>query len=298
MQGSLYVEEMKLIIVIAIVSLALVTVIGVTIIMIILKANKKGSEKHAEEIELLNTKNKLVQHLFDKTRELSRHQRLETMGVVASSMNHEISNMLTPIMGYSLLAIEKVPEGNDELMDDLEHIYQSAYQAKDLVTQFLKMARKSSDHDYSFFSPDSLMETVESLLQPTCPENVKITRDYNCPEECLYANETQIAQVVMNIVINAFQALTATGGNVHISTRLVDENVEIKVTDNGPGISEEDMKHIREPFFTSKTTDEGTGLGLAIVEQILDIYHGTLGIESKVGKGSSFTILIPRASKK
>lgn len=293
MQSGLMENELRIMIAIAIAVLLVVALVGTIIVKIILRSEKERDRKYEEELELLNRKNEIAQRMFDTTRKLSRHQRLETMGVIASSVNHEFSNLLTPIMGYSLLAMEKVPEGNDELMDDLEHVYESANKAKEMVSWLLKMSRKSSDEEYRCFSPDKLMETVENLLQPSCPENVTITRDYNCPDECLCANETQISQAIMNIVINAFQALAKKGGNVHIATRLADENVEISVTDNGPGISEEDLKHIREAFFTTKESDEGTGLGIPIVEQILAMYNGRLIIDSEPGKGSTFVLQIP-----
>lgn len=226
------------------------------------------------------------------TKTLAQHQRLEAIGIMASNVNHEFSNLLTPIMGYSMLAMEKVPAENEELLEDLENIYEASTKAKELVTEFLKLSRKGGDEEYKCFSPDKMLDTVEELLKPSCPSNVVVEKDYHCPQECLCANETQISQVVMNIVINAFQVLEKTGGKVNISTKLVNDVVEIKVSDNGPGISEEELKHIREPFYTTKV-DSGTGLGLAIVDQIVLNHRGELIINSEVGKGSDFTIRIP-----
>lgn len=286
-------EDINMLITLMVLIVVFVVIVSVAIIVLINKSGRRNSKKLSEEIELLNQKNEMTQNLFDMTRQLSRHQRLETMGIISSNMNHEFSNLLTPIMGYSLLAIEKVPDDCDGLMSDLERVYESTLKAKELLENFQKMSRKSADYELSCFSPDKLMLTVEALLEPSRPGNVTLSRDYNCPDECLCANETQISQVVMNIVINAFHALEANGGNIHIATRLADGNVEITVSDDGPGISEEAMKHIREPFYTTSEAHQGTGLGIPIAEQILSLYHGNLLIESEAGKGAKFTIQIP-----
>lgn len=257
---------------------SIIFVIGLTLLLIMVR------KSHIE--------NNQMKELLKTTKTLAQHQRLEAIGIMASNVNHEFSNLLTPIMGYSMLAMEKVPAENEELLEDLENIYEASTKAKELVTEFLKLSRKGGDEEYKCFSPDKMLDTVEELLKPSCPSNVVVEKDYHCPQECLCANETQISQVVMNIVINAFQVLEKTGGKVNISTKLVNDVVEIKVSDNGPGISEEELKHIREPFYTTKV-DSGTGLGLAIVDQIVINHRGELIINSEVGKGSDFIIRIP-----
>lgn len=238
-------------------------------------------------------RNQEMKDLIEATRNISRHHRLETIGVMASNVNHEFSNLLTPIMGYSLLAMEKVPDDNEELMSDLEHIYEASTKAKDLVSQLLKMSRKGADDEYKCFSPDDLLDKVEEILQPSCPSNVSVTKDYNCAGIDLCANEVQITQVIMNIVINAFQALEKTGGNINISTKADDEYVDIIISDNGPGIAEEDIEHIFDPFFTTKDANKGTGLGLSVVKQIIDIHRGKIIVNSKIGQGTEFIIKLP-----
>lgn len=253
-------------------------VIGLINMILLVKRNRTSSNE--------------MEKIVDKTKELAQHQRLEAIGVMASNVNHEFSNLLTPIMGYTLLAMEKVPDENEALLRDLDHIYEASSKAKELVSNLLKISKRGGAEANKCFSPDGMLDTVEAILKPTCPNNVKVIKKYNCKDEVLCANETQIIQVMMNIIINAFQALSKKGGEVTISTDLINGYVVIRISDNGPGISEEDLKHIKEPFYTTKK-DEGTGLGLAIVEQIIANHRGKFIINSKLGIGSEFIISLP-----
>ena len=106
-------------------------------------------------------------------------------------------------------------------------------------------------------------------------------------------NETQISQLLLNLLINAFHATEAKSGSVMVSTKVKDDKLLLVVSDNGYGISEVSMKHIFEPFFTTKKGGEGTGLGLAIAEQVVEAHHGSIAVESKEGEGTTFFVEFP-----
>ena len=238
-----------------------------------------------------------MQQLLDATRELAHHQRLEMIGTMTSSIAHEFNNLLTPIMGYSILTMEKLPEGNDELYDNLSEIYDASRRAKSLISRLSALSRKGSTSEATAFSPDALLDKVEEMALPAKPKNVVLIKEYHCPERCLTANETQIGQLLLNLIINAFQAMEPDGGTLTVSTARRDGQVIFRVADTGPGIEPELLPRIYDPFFTTKEMGRGTGLGLAIVHQIVDEHKGEISVESAPGKGTAFTISLPENRK-
>ena len=268
-------------------------VFGLLVIYIVTRKHRRVNEEMLANIKLLREKNRTMQHLMDTSRELAHQQRLVSIGTIASNINHEFSNLLTPIMGYSMLAMEKVPDNDSELMEYLEKIYMASSKAKTLVARLLKLSRKGSHNEQTALSPDEVLDKIEDILSTALPKNVKVEKDYNCPDRCLMASETQIEQVLINIILNAFYAMKDDGGVLCITTRKNADNVEFRLKDSGPGIDEEAMEHIFEPFYTTKEADQGSGLGLAIVSQLVEAHHGKIEVNSKPGEGSEFIVKFP-----
>lgn len=265
---------------------------GFLAIFLLAHKRRRDNEAMLADIRLLREKNETMRHLMETSQELSHQQRLVTIGTIASNVNHEFSNLLTPIMGYSVLAMEKA-DGDEELLEYLEKIYEASSRAKTLVARLLKMSRKGNNLERTFISPDELLDKVETILLPSLPKNVNIIKDYNCSEHCLLASENHLEQALVNIILNAFQAMSDKGGTLSITTRHNDSWVEIVLNDNGPGIENDELEYIFEPFYTTKEDDRGTGLGLAIVVQIVEAHHGHISVDSHVGKGTAFTIQLP-----
>ena len=266
---------------------------GTIILVLLFRRHAKANAAMRADINLLEKKNEAMRELMESSQELAHQQRLVTIGTIASSINHEFSNQLTPILGYSVMAMEKADAGDEEMMDYLEKIYEASSKAKDLVARLLKMSRKSSNMEWGEFSPDEMLENIEHVLSPSLPKNVDIVKNYNCPEKCLYASESQIEQVVMNIILNAFQAMSQDGGVLTITTIRSDDYITISMRDTGPGIPQDILNHIFEPFYTTKAEDKGTGLGLTIVAQTIEAHHGTVEVTSEVGVGTEFLIKLP-----
>ncbi|MBQ0040439.1 MAG: HAMP domain-containing histidine kinase [Clostridiales bacterium] len=265
---------------------------GILVLFIINRKHSRVNQQMRANISLLNEQNARLQELLSAADEFAHQQRLVTIGTLASSANHEFSNLLTPILGYSVMAMEKAQD-DEEMMDYLEKIYLAASKSKELVARFLRMSRRSTIRERVDLSPDELLENVEKVLNPSRPHNVKVITDYNCPDKCLYAYETEIEQVMINLILNAFQAMKNEGGTLTISTSHTDEYVNIVLADNGPGIPEEIKQHIFEPFYTTKEEGSGTGLGLSIVNQIIEAHHGRIELDTVVGQGTTFRIILP-----
>jgi signal transduction histidine kinase len=130
--------------------------------------------------------------------------------------------------------------------------------------------------------------------EPARAENVQINMNLNCWDQRLTANEIQLSQMVLNLILNGFHAMEPDGGVLTLTTSFDETHIHIQVSDTGCGISKEIRGKIFEPFFTTKETGKGTGLGLAIVAQMVEDHHGQISVDSSVGKGTTFTVKLPR----
>ena len=267
--------------------------IGVTVIVVRMIKNVRKSSEIREKLELLEAENKAAQELIEKSHEMEHIQRLEIIGTMTSGIAHEFNNMLTPIMGYSIMCMDMLPDNSDEILDNLTEIYEASSRAKTLISRLSSLSRKHSEDKFTVLSPDELLIKVEEVSHLSLPKNVSIVKDYNCPDECVKGDETQLGQVALNIVLNAIQAMKEKGGTLTISTRKENGKIKMIFSDNGPGIAEENLPKIFDPFFTTKETGQGTGLGLAIAQHIVSDHGGTIQVESKVGEGTVFTIELP-----
>lgn len=267
-------------------------IFGLFIIFLVINRNRRVNEAMRGDIKLLQEHNEEMQRMMKMSQELAHQQQLVQIGTIASSVNHEFSNLLTPVMGYSMLAMEAAGD-NDELLDYLEKIYEEASRAKRLVARMLKLSRKVGNVERVQCAPDELLDKTEEILASSCPKNVEVVKDYNCPDKMILASEVQMEHVLINIINNAFQAMSPDGGVLTIKTRAKDDHVEFRIKDTGPGLNVENTDYIFEPFYTTKNDGEGTGLGLAIVKQIIEAHHGRIEVESQTGKGTEFIIILP-----
>lgn len=248
------------------------------------------------ETEVLRSKNEAIAKVIRQTRELAHHQRLETIGMLTSSIAHEFNNLLTPIMGYSLMTLEKL-QPEQELYDDILEIYESSCKAKEIISRLNDLSRKNTDTSFRQMSPDVLIRKTISIAKPAKADNVQIKLDLNCDDQRINANEIQFTQLLLNLILNAFHAMDD-GGTLSVSTSFDEEHVHISISDTGCGMTSEVQKKIFEPFFTTKETGRGTGLGLAIVAQAIEDHRGRILVSSKVGEGTTFHIRLPRIAVK
>lgn len=269
--------------------------IGLFLVIMILLRSRREKQMVDEELHRLTEKNKQMEELNKKTQELAHHQRLETIGTLTSSIAHEFNNLLTPIMGYSLMTLEKLPQDDNLIYDDVLEIYNASVKAKDIISRLSELSRKNTEMVFKPIVPDDLVNKVLHVTAPALPKNVDIFRDLHCSGKSVEGNETQLSQLLLNLIINAFQAMGEEGGEITVSTKVEGEHVVFTVKDNGPGISDDIKEKIFDPFFTTKESGAGTGLGLAIAQQAAEDHKGYMEVDSGEGKGTTFKVFIPKA---
>ena len=246
------------------------------------------------DVQLLQEKNAAMEELNRKTQALAHHQRLEMLGTLTSSIAHEFNNMLTPIMGYSLMALENLPQEEEEIYDNLLEVYNASCKAKTMILRLSDLSRKNSDSTFSDLSLDELIQKNLEMASPAKKDNVEVRLDLNCAAQRIHANEIQISQLLLNLILNAFQAMEEEGGILRISTSFDDKMVSLRVEDTGCGIAKENIGRIFAPFFTTKEAGKGTGLGLAIAAQVVEEHRGTIEVSSEPGQGTTFCVNLPR----
>jgi two-component system NtrC family sensor kinase len=225
---------------------------------------------------------------------LIRSEKLASLGELVAGIAHEINNPLTGILMYASM-LESDPRLDPELQGDLATIVRETDRCALIVRELLDFARESVPRKV-VESVHQVMDKTLSLVQHQASfHDIRILRNYarNLPEILLDPN--QIEQVFMNIVLNAGQAM-ASGGTLSIETGVDAEQrrIFIRIGDTGSGIAEETLGRIFDPFFTTKGT-KGTGLGLAVSSGIVENHGGQLEVVSRLGEGTTFTVLLPLA---
>ncbi len=235
--------------------------------------------------------------------QLRQSQKLEAIGRLAGGVAHDFNNMLTAIGGYTALALEQAETGST-LRGDLDEIRKATDRAALLTRQLLAFSRKQVLMPELLNLNDVVLE-LEAMLRPLLGEDVTLTMQLDPGLGPIEADPGQLHQVVMNLVVNASDAMP-NGGGITIATANCDvgENddsiepghyVTLAVRDTGEGIDEQTLRQIFEPFFTTKEAGKGTGLGLATVYGIVKQSGGYVAVESELGIGSAFTIYLRRA---
>ena len=186
-----------------------------------------------------------------------------------------------------------MPPEETELYDEVLEIYNTSIKAKTVISRLQDLARKNAGVDFQKLMLDDVVRKVVEIVNPAKPKVVDISMNLSAENQYILGNETQISQLLLNLLINAFHATEGNSGIVTVSTKVSDGKLLLSVSDNGYGISEENKKRIFEPFFTTKKGGEGTGLGLAIAEQVVEEHGGTIKVESEAGVGTTFFVELP-----
>jgi len=228
--------------------------------------------------------------------QLLQAQKLSSVGAIASSVAHEFNNILTTIINYARLGLRN-PQDEASRTQALEKILKGSQRAATVIASMLGFARNGSSQRQE----TDLVALVEELLVLTekdlSKHRVQVEKRFHGRPKA-FVVPPQIEQVLLNLIINARQAMPR-GGYLRLEVRENVEQalVEIKVGDTGLGIPPDRLRMIFEPFFTTKEPDSdghgGTGLGLSVCRQIIEQHQGRIRVESLVGKGSTFTLKLP-----
>lgn len=251
------------------------------------------NRKASKELQQLSQRQERLEEINRQTQQLAHHQRLEIIGTLTSSISHEFNNLLTPIMSYSLMTLEKLPPSEEELADNLIEIFNASEKAKEIISRLSDLSRKNSPNTFRTASLDVLIQKALTIATPAKPKEVEVRLNLNCWDQRIRVNEIQITQMLLNLILNAFHAMEDSGV-LEIETTYDDHFITLQVSDTGCGIPQELHKKIFEPFFTTKDSGKGTGLGLAIVAQVVEDHAGTIHVTSQPGKGTAFTVKLPR----
>lgn len=240
---------------------------------------------------------------------LRQSQKMEAIGQLAGGIAHDLNNMLSPIIGYSEL-LQMDSERNNQDQKAIKGILNAGFKARDLVRQLLAFSRKQS-LDFGVICLNVVVDGFEGLLRRTIREDIEFVINKGFNLSPVFADASQLEQVLMNLAVNAQDALPS-GGKIQIETSDVTlpelstqyeidaipgNYVKLSVSDTGCGITEDVKDHIFEPFFSTKGS-KGTGLGLATVHGIISQHSGTISIESNKSTGTRISFYLPVSNKK
>jgi PAS domain S-box-containing protein len=238
--------------------------------------------------------------------ELRQAQKMESLGTLAGGIAHDFNNMLAVINGYAWLC-----EGDRVdaavLAKNVREIQRAVSRASGLVRQILTFSRKAEVR-FSSVDLNQLVRDLVALLSETFPRTVSFNLALKDGLPPLHADQNQLQQVILNLCVNARDAMNA-GGTISLTTSIVSGDslppgrvdprrnyARLQVRDTGSGMTPEVRQRIFEPFFTTKQENHGTGLGLAVVYGIVTSHQGSIEVDSTVGVGSTFDILLPLAA--
>ena len=286
---------------------------SLTLLSIIL-LNTANALESLEFYRLLRDQNSLLEKkveerskaLAQSERQLQQVMKLQAIGTLAGGIAHDFNNILFPIVGYTELAMDDIPQDN-QARQNLEEVLKATTRAKELVQQILTFSRQGGQERKPLLV-QSLIKEALKLLRATIPSSIEIEPDVD--EGCghIMGDPTQIHQVIMNLCTNAYHAMQETGGILEVALKEVDisyeesvervgmkvgRHLELKVKDTGHGMGPDVMERIFEPYYTTKELGKGTGLGLSVIHGIIKNHGGDISVSSQPGEGTVFTVYMP-----
>jgi len=244
--------------------------------------------------------------LAHSERQLQQAMKLQAIGTLAGGIAHDFNNILSPIVGYTELTMDDIPE-DSQARNYLERILKATNRAKELVQQILMFSRQNCQERKPLKVQNVIKEALK-LLRATIPATVEINCDVG--QDCgpIMGDPTQIHQVIMNLCTNAYHAMQETGGSLDVSLKEIDisyeqtmerlgmklgKHLQLTVKDAGHGMEPEVLERIFEPYYTTKKQGKGTGLGLSVIDGIVKNHGGDITVSSQPGKGAVFNIYLP-----
>jgi PAS domain S-box-containing protein len=246
---------------------------------------------------------------------MQQAQKMESLGSLAGGIAHDFNNLLFPIIGLSEMMLADMTPGTPE-HENIQEILRAGRRGKDLVKQILTFSRRNESQRMPVRF-DVVLKEVIKLCRATIPSDIAITRDIHPDCGMILADPTQLHQIAMNLITNAYHAVAPSSGKIHVSLTsvmampqdlvpLVDNTgtapapgpyVRFSVADNGCGVDPGSLKKIFDPYFTTKEPGRGTGLGLSVVLGIVRQCKGDVTVHTELGKGSTFQVYLPVISE-
>ncbi len=254
----------------------------------------------ANEKREMHEKTQLLQQLHD-------NQKLEAIGTLAGGIAHDFNNILNVIIGFCEITRSTNAE-NRPVRDNMDKVLKASERARGLIRQILTFSKKSKQ-DRELVEPHILLREGIELLSGSIPKTIKIIENISEDSAPILADPAQFNQIIFNLCTNAYYAMKENGGVLEIgldSITLDSEKaaflsdlpagryVRLQVRDTGQGIPEGSRQRIFEPFYTTKPPGEGSGLGLSVIHGVIFSMGGAITVDSEIGKGSVFTVYLPR----
>ena len=267
-----------------------------------LTGSRKGGEEFPLEISLSSWKTgqaifftAIIRDITERKKleaELFQSQKMETVGTLAGGIAHDLNNQLTPVKGYLDLLLNQTDPGHPS-HHLLSEAGQSAERCAEVIQRLMNFSR-SSGQKRTILSPAQILNELKVLLNNFLPANIRVFVDGAENIWPVEANETEFQTVLMNLVVNARDAMPD-GGELRLKAENINvgPHIMISVKDTGIGMPPEVLSHIFEPFYTTKKRGQGTGLGLAMVFKTVKGYGGWIDVSSEVKKGSIFQVYFP-----
>ncbi|MCP4605821.1 MAG: response regulator [Proteobacteria bacterium] len=274
-------------------------------------------EKRVQErtVELLRANELLKQEISDRKKAeqerirldklLRQAQKMEAIGTLAGGIAHDFNNILGIIYGNVEISLRKTPS-DSEIKLHLNRVVDALKRATELVGQILTFSQQHYDKQRPIDLKITINETL-NLLRSSIPSTIDIRQHIAKETGIVFADSTQIHQVVLNLCVNSCHAMIDKGGLIEITldNRYIDKDhaagkgieagkyVRLAVRDTGHGINAQDQPRIFEPYFTTKADGTGTGLGLSVVHGIVKKHKGCISVSSELNKGTEFVVLLP-----
>jgi signal transduction histidine kinase len=241
---------------------------------------------------------------------LRRAQRLESLGTLVGGVAHEFNNLLQPILLYTDLALEDIPDDSPVAVN-MQRVLKLANRAKGLSHQILTFGRHDDDVVFEELAIAPIVQEAVTMIRALLPATIDIRTSIDSDVGTVRCDPAQVQQLIVNLCNNAFQALTRGGGYISVALERAEVSAELsarhpnlkegqyvvlEIVDTGQGMEPEIANRVFEPFFTTRGVGEGTGLGLSVVHGIVTRHCGEIILESEPGEGTSFRIFMPSAN--
>ncbi len=244
-------------------------------------------------------------------KQLIQMQKMEAIGTLAGGIAHDFNNILAAIIGFTEISINDLAEDNP-LRFNLEQVMKAGLRAKEMVTQILTFSRQD-EQERTAVKMNELVQEAIRLLRATLPSTITLKHTTSKESGYVFADPTQLHQVIINLATNAFHAMEHSSGVLEIDLDVVEPetslrkiypqllpgpHVRLTIKDNGHGMDKATLARIFDPFFTTKPVGKGTGMGLSMVHGIIKRHKGIITVESEPGKGTTVRVYLPQAQFK
>ncbi len=256
-----------------------------------LKEERKLLDTVAKELALIIKRRESEEDKNKLLNQLHHADRLATVGELAAGLAHEINEPLGSILGFAQLA-GKYPGVPDQVRKDLEKIVRSSLHAREIIKKMMLFSRQVTPQKKQVDINHVIEESLYFYKSRCQKEGIRMDIELQQDLPTMIADPVQINQVVVNIVVNAMQAMPH-GGKLKVSSAVSGHEIILTIQDSGVGMKKEVMDRIFDPFFTTKPAGQGLGLGLSVVHGIITAYGGSISVMSEPGRGTEFKISLP-----